>query len=188
MGNGRWISWAEYEAQNSLLTHRSQWLFTSQILCFQPRPEHLEEGRAEHSGSWLFKSHQGQRGSCPLSLWLQIFSYCSVFSYFFLMGPKKLMRKHSCENLQNQLCWGNIRRQIKWKRSLIIFTFNDFNSISSPFQYLSKIFLKLSGGYWWSRTLGSQKILGAYFYAHWIPFKCYCHTLFVKMQKQDWLL
>lgn len=54
VGSGRWISRAECEAQNPLLTHRSQRLFTLQILCFLPRPEHLEEGRAEHSGSCLF--------------------------------------------------------------------------------------------------------------------------------------
>lgn len=54
LGSGRWISRAEREAQNPLLTHRSQRLFTLQIVCFLPRPEHLEEGRAEHSGSCLF--------------------------------------------------------------------------------------------------------------------------------------
>jgi len=59
-------------------------LFTQQILLFQPRLEHWEEGRAEHSGFCLFLSHQGQRDSCSLRMWLGFFFLLlNIFMLFF---------------------------------------------------------------------------------------------------------
>lgn len=88
------------------------------------------------------------------------------------------------------------RKTNKKKKSLIIFTFDDFNSISSPFQNLRKRFLKLGVGHigelkLWvvSKSLEHISKWRAFsFCTHWIPFKCYCHVLFAKMQKQGWQL
>lgn len=139
------------------------------------------------------------------SMWLTSFgsvtpdfySYCSAFSYFFLGGPKKLMRKHSCEMKPvKSAVLKQYRKANKKKKSLIIFTFDYFNSISSPFQNLRKHFLKLGVGHigelkLWvvSKSLEHISKWRVFsFCTHWIPFKCYCHVLFAKMQKQGWQL
>lgn len=59
--------------------------------------------------------------------------------------------------------WGNIRRQIKWKKNFIIIPFNDFNSISLPFQYLRVlVFKSWDWQYCWTQILSSQEWLRKY--------------------------
>lgn len=96
----------------------------------------------------LLKSSESKWFTPFESVTPDFFSYFSVFSCFFLKGPEKLMRKQSCEIKHGKSAvLRQYQKAIKWKKSLIIFTFDDFISITSLFQYVSKTFLKLGVGH-----------------------------------------
>lgn len=100
--SGRWRWWAEHEAQKALYTHRSQWhrcsFLQSKSFIFS---QDLSMWKREELSVLAFLFFEvisinvtHVLWGCDLGFFLLLLN---IFMLFFLKGPRKLMRKHSCK-------------------------------------------------------------------------------------------
>lgn len=146
--NGRCISWAELRlrihsspAGLSGFSHHKSFVFSQDLSTWKKEElSILALTFFKSSGSTWFMAFE--------SVTPDSFSYCSVFSCFFLKGPEKLTRKHNCEiKPVKSAGLRHYQKANKMKKITYYLYIWWFYVNPITFQYISKNLLKLGMGH-----------------------------------------